>query len=110
MTKQNEEIRDHEVDSILESLTGMLRVGVDYYFFLVTYHFIGRVKKINEWGVELEDALAIAETGSGATVLTDILSGKKLPDSYERVDSMIIALQSIAVAFPMKARASEKRK
>lgn len=90
-----------EVDSILDGLTGDVRLGQRYYVFTVTYAYIGRVAKITPWAIHLEDVTGVNSAGSEADAVTKIVNGKKKPDSFEIFGKpVIVARQAITALIP----------
>lgn len=98
-TKHN----DAEVDQIISGLTGDLKIGQRYYFFTVTYAYIGRVSRIGDRTVTLDatDATIVSRAGSEDDAVSKIVNGKRKPENYEVVGKPIqIFLQSLTCVIP----------
>ena len=87
---------EKEVDGIVEALVGDLRIGEKYYFFTVTYHYIGRVSKLTDRTVTIEEAQIISTAGDAVDAVSNILNGKAKPAQSETPNKPIsIWLQSL---------------
>jgi len=94
---------DQEVENIIDGLTGDIRIGQRYYFFTVTYAYIGRVKSIGKLTITLDesDAWIVSRAGSEDDAVTKIVNGKKKPENYEVVGKPVqIFTQSLTCAIP----------
>jgi hypothetical protein len=87
---------EKEVDGIVDSLTGDLRLGEKYYFFTVTYHYIGRVSKLTDRTVTITDAEIVSAAGDAVDSVSKILNGKIKPAQSETPGKLVtIWLQSL---------------
>jgi hypothetical protein len=78
------EMKDTQVEDIIEGLTGDIRVGKKYYFFTVVYHYIGVVEAVSKYSVKLgKDSLIVMNAGSSPTAVSEILAGKAKPEVSE---------------------------
>ena len=97
------ENNDKAVDQIIESLSGDLRIGQRYYFFTVTYAYIGRVAKVGKLTVTLDpsDAMIVSRAGSEEDAVAKIVNGKKKPESSENPGKPVqIFIQALTAAIP----------
>ena len=110
-TMLKEKTNDEVVESILDGIAGYgpFRVGEMWWLRTVTFHSIGRIRKIHVMaegryvGIELEDAVLVLQAGDSADATQQILEGKKKPASYERgPDGMVVWLHSITEQYPWK--------
>ena len=93
---------DKDVDNILDSLTGDLRLGQRYYVFTVTYAYIGRVGKVTSRSVVLEDCTIVSRAGSEDDAVSKIVAGKKKPENCELCPAPItVFVQAITAVIPM---------
>jgi hypothetical protein len=90
-----------KVDEIIDGLTGPLRIGEKYYFFCVTYHYIGKVAKITPTYLILENAEIVMNAGSENDAVSLIIAGKKKPEVSEKPGKpIIIFTQSLQTVIP----------
>ena len=95
---------DKQVEQIIDGLTGDFRVGERYYVFTVTYAYIGTVEKVTPYAVHLGNTWIISRAGSEADAVTQIVHGKKKPESYEVLNAPIfVTQQSVTAAIKMLA-------
>ena len=81
---KNAATEEKAVEEILDGLTGDIRVGAKYYFFTATYHYFGRVASVSDFAVRLEkDAWLVMNAGSATDAVSQIVAGKKKPETYE---------------------------
>lgn len=84
----------------------MLRVGKDVFVRTVTYHYIGRIKEINEHSIVLSDASWIPQSGRWSTTL----STGELKECEPYVDDVYLNRQAVVditawrFALPTKAK------
>ena len=93
----------NKVDAVIEGLIGDFRVGKRYYFFTVTYAYIATVARVTDFAIFLESTWIVSEAGSEKDAVTQIVHGKKKPETYEVLNApMFIAKQSITACIEMQ--------
>lgn len=92
---------ENEVNQIMDGLTGDLRIGQRYYFFTVTYAYIGRVEKVTDRCVTIGDVEIVMSAGSANDAVSQIVNGKAKPEVSEKPGKkVLIWLQSLTAAIP----------
>ena len=104
MAKKTAVASETEVDSIIESLDGDVRLGEKYYFFTVTYSYIGRVSKITDEVITLDDSSLIVMSAGGANdAVSKIVQGKQKPEICENPGVKILVFrQALTCVIPCK--------
>jgi hypothetical protein len=94
-----QEVDDAAVDTILDGLTGILKVGECYFFRTVTFHMLGRIRRIVGSWVVLDDTAWVAESSRfGEMILKGIP-----PSEYELTgDGVLVNNNSCSDIFPWK--------
>jgi len=92
---------DAEVDQVIDGLTGDLRIGARYYFFTVTYAYIGRITKLTDRCVTIGDVEIVMNAGSANDAVSKIVNGKATPEVSEKPGKpVIIFIQSLTAVIP----------
>ncbi len=92
---------DREVDQIVDGIVGDLRQGQRYYFFTVTYAYIGRITKLTERCVTIGDVEIVMNAGSANDAVSKIVNGKAAPEVSEKPGKpVIIFIQSLTAVIP----------
>jgi len=81
-------------EPIAEKQTCSLRVGAAYFIRTVTYHYTGRIARISDYDIELQDAAWIADSGRFNAALTT----GELNEVEPFPDSVVIARTAIVDA------------
>jgi len=98
----NKEQNEAATDRIMNGLSGHIQLGKSYYFFTVTYHYIGRVAAIDNDIIKIEDAIIVSNAGSEDDAVSKILNGKAKPENSEKPGvPILIFKQSLTAAIPM---------
>lgn len=95
---------DKETDEIIDSLAGNngFKLGERLYVFTVTYHYIGRVAKVTDRVVVLEDAEIVMNAGSANDAVSKIVQGKAKPEISEKPGKPIrVFIQAVTAAIPV---------
>lgn len=95
---------DAETNQILDGLTGDFRLGQKYYFFTVTYHYIGAIQSVSPDVIVLEPGSTIVnKAGSENDAVSQIVAGKRKPEIAETPGTAIrILRQSLTAVIDMK--------
>lgn len=93
---------DAATDRVMNGLAGKIQIGKSYYFFTVTYHYIGRVSSIDDNIIEINDAIIVSNAGSEDDAVSKILNGKSKPENSEKPGvPILIFKQSLTAVIPM---------
>src|SRR5271170_6475940 len=94
---------NNSIDENLESMTGPIRIGDYYYMRTVTFHHIGRVKKIgrvmNVPYIQLDQAWCVMQAGDSDDATSLILKGKADPKQWEDCGEVTIWVHSLTDNF-----------
>ena len=89
-------------DRVMKGLSGHIQIGKEYYFFTVTYHYIGRVASIDNEIIKIEDAIIVSNAGSEDDAVSKILNRKSKPENSEKPGVQILIFkQSLTAVIPM---------
>ena len=93
---------EQEVNNIIDGLAGDLRIGQRYYVFTVTYAYIGRVAKVTDRALVLEDCTIVSRAGTADDAVSNIVAGKQKPENCELCPMPItIFIQALTAVIPM---------
>lgn len=94
---------DKQVEAIIEGLTGVIRIGQKYYFFVIPYHYIGTVTSVDKDFIVITDAEIVMNAGSDPSAVSKILAGSAKPEVSEKPNRpIIISRSALSAAIPFK--------
>lgn len=96
------EANEAATNRVMKGLSGHIQMGKSYYFFTVTYHYIGRVADVDDDIIKIEDAIIVSNAGSEDDAVSKILNGKSKPENSEKPGvPILIFKQSLTAVIPM---------
>jgi hypothetical protein len=97
---------DPETDQIMEGLSGKdYQLGVKYYCFTITYHYIGTLVKLTNDTLTLDNAMIVLSAGDADNAVSSILAGKTKPKVFEEPGRpIVVSRRAITVMIPFPSK------